>query len=72
VHCARLGESVARVVSLVRGWRVDAHMAAGPVAAAIVEQLVVIAADLQIATAELADIARECWQCAFESERQPR
>jgi len=71
-RCARLGEGVARLAALVRGWRVDAHIAPGPVAAAVVEQLALTAADLQIAAAEMADIGRECWQRAVQSDRRPR
>ena len=67
-RCARLGEGVARLVALVRGWRVDGHIS-GPPARAVVEQLELVAADLHIAAVELADIARECRQRVVESDR---
>ena len=70
--CARTGESVARIAALVRGWRVDAHVGQGPVAAALVDQLVAVASDLQVAADELADIARGCRQLAVESEADAR
>ena len=66
-----MGESVARIAALVRGWRVDAHLGAGPVAAAVTDQLSLVASELQLAADELADIARGCWQRALESDRAP-
>jgi hypothetical protein len=70
--CARTGESVARIAALVRGWRVDTHVGQGPVAAALVDQLALVASDLQVAADELADIARRCRQLAADPERDGR
>ena len=71
-RCARMGESVARVAALVRGWRVEAHVGPGPVASAVTDQLLLAATELQVAADALADIARGCWQHSVESDRNGR
>ena len=70
-RCARLGESVARMAAQVHGWRVEAHIGAGPVAAAVSEQLALVAAELRVAAEELADISRGCWQRSVDPDDLP-